>query len=103
MILPVAVLPVKFTFLTKGCSMIAFATAAASSVRWYITLNTPSGRPASFITLPKAQNVLGHNSEPFNMTVFPAAIAYKKALNPRIIGAFLPMHQLLSLTILHQS
>ena len=82
MMLPVAVLPVKLIFLTKGCSMIALVISGASLLWWKMTFRTPSGRPASLKMEPMAQKQRGDNSEPLRTQVLPAASAYDTARKP---------------------
>jgi len=46
MILPTAVLPVKFTLWTAGCLIIASVTSEADVLGQHMKFSTPSGKPA---------------------------------------------------------
>ena len=69
---PVAVEPVKTILSTPGCS----ASAAPASAPWPVTMfSTPSGSPASSISLAISRTVSDASSEGFSTTVQPVASA----------------------------
>src|SRR5690606_23528557 len=70
--LPTAVLPVKETALTAGCTTMASPTFGP---RPCTTLSTPAGNPISAASAPSIVAVTGVTSDGLATTVLPAASA----------------------------
>src|SRR3990172_9199532 len=82
MYLAIGVEPTKLTALISGCSRIA-STATLSP---WITLNTPSGRPASFHRSASRSEAPGSFSEGLRTNVLPHAIAFAHIHSGTIAG-----------------
>ena len=82
---PVAVEPVKTILSTPGC---AASAAPASAPVPVTTFSTPSGRPASCISLAIISTVSEASSEGLSTTVQPVAMAGATFHTDPAIGAF---------------
>ena len=70
--LPARVLPVKLTMSTSLWALMASPTTGPTPVT---RLNTPAGRPASWMTSARMNALIGATSLGFSTTVLPAASA----------------------------
>jgi hypothetical protein len=87
-LLPTAALPMKSTFRTALCAIMASVTAAASDRTVCTTLMTPAGIPASSRHSTRTWCVRGQSSDALTTMVQPAARAMLIARRGRIMAPF---------------
>ena len=74
--------PTKLTACTSGCAR----SASTASLSPLITLNTPSGRPASFRSAARTSDAEGSRSEGLRTNVLPQTIAIGNIHSGTIAG-----------------
>src|SRR5258708_31823817 len=78
----IGVEPTNDSALTSGCA----SNASTATLSPCTTLNTPSGRPASFINSARRIDADGSRSDGFSTNVLPHAIATGNIQHGTIIG-----------------